>query len=491
MSSKPRLSPAQELCIVIALCILSRLPQLLGHNLLLDGDEAIVGLMAKHLREGRGVPLFFWGQAYGFSLIECGICAAAFLIGGATDYSVKAAMLLLWTTGVVFLYKTFRREAGGRSLWPLLITLLFILSPAWSVWSMKARGGYLTAFAGSAVTLWLLLRGGDRYPAWRFFGVGLLLALVYVSQALWLAGLVPFAAHRLSQNFRLRGALSFLAGLLLVVLPLTYVQHTGAHYWQTKVFSVDGGTILGNARELPVHLFQSFSGYYYLQEIFPSPVISAALAWIMVGLIPVLIGCNIYKLAKKRMREDTLFMVSMLSVLLSLAYAFFLTGPFAPRYLLPLSGWMYVSLFFLLRNVRLGKTALAVIAALMLISAVGMFRFRDFRFQETGKEELLAAIDCLEGQGVRYVFVKNGLLQWQLMFYSREGIIARYTSPTDRHPEYVIMVNEALARRERVALIAYSVLSGLPQGTQVFRTAHLYMVIGPGRGLLEEQGFHF
>lgn len=71
------------LALVVA-SLLSRLPQLLSPNLLLDGDEATLGLMAKALAHGRELPIFFWGQRYGFSLVEAGAGALAFRLGGVS-----------------------------------------------------------------------------------------------------------------------------------------------------------------------------------------------------------------------------------------------------------------------------------------------------------------------------------------------------------------------------------------------------------------------
>lgn len=62
----------KQILVIILLCFASRLPQILSSNLFLDGDECIVGLMAKHLFEGIEFPLYFYGQFYGFSLLEVG-----------------------------------------------------------------------------------------------------------------------------------------------------------------------------------------------------------------------------------------------------------------------------------------------------------------------------------------------------------------------------------------------------------------------------------
>ena len=58
------------LWLIIAMCFVSRIPVLTSPNMLLDGDESIVGLMAKHLYDGKAFPLYFYGQRYGLSPVE-------------------------------------------------------------------------------------------------------------------------------------------------------------------------------------------------------------------------------------------------------------------------------------------------------------------------------------------------------------------------------------------------------------------------------------
>src|SRR5574339_1008233 len=97
------------LAALAASAIISRLPQLLTPNLLADGDECILGLMAKHLAEGRHFPLFFYGQDYGLSIIEAPAAAATFLIFGVATIPLKLAMLAVWIIGVCFYFLAFAR----------------------------------------------------------------------------------------------------------------------------------------------------------------------------------------------------------------------------------------------------------------------------------------------------------------------------------------------------------------------------------------------
>ena len=92
------------LLVVLLVGIASRLPQLLSPHLILDGDEAIVGLMAKHITEGKSVTLFFYGQKYGFAYLEALAGALSFKLFGYGALQLKAAMLGIWVGSLAFFY---------------------------------------------------------------------------------------------------------------------------------------------------------------------------------------------------------------------------------------------------------------------------------------------------------------------------------------------------------------------------------------------------
>ena len=58
---RDRLQTFGYLVALAAISAVSRLPQLRTPNLLVDGDECILGLMAKHVAHGKEFPVFFWG----------------------------------------------------------------------------------------------------------------------------------------------------------------------------------------------------------------------------------------------------------------------------------------------------------------------------------------------------------------------------------------------------------------------------------------------
>lgn len=122
----------------------------------IDSDEAIVGLMAKHILEGRGIPVFYYGQHYMGSL-EAILVAGAFSVFGISSVVLRAVPLAVSITLIPLIY-LLGREAGGRRA-GLLAAALCALPPAALVeWSTKPRGGFIEIVWLSALCLWCGLR---------------------------------------------------------------------------------------------------------------------------------------------------------------------------------------------------------------------------------------------------------------------------------------------------------------------------------------------
>ena len=175
-------------------CFLSRLVFVNSNVFFFDGDEAIVALMGLDVLDGN-FPLYFYGQNYGLSIIEALLVSIGVLIFGTTMLAVKIPMLLLWSSGVSLMALTLFRLAKENKAITLLFIAVLILSPTWLVWSMKARGGYLTSFFFVSLVLFLLVQFHRKgsLPAW--IGVGISIALIYEAQPIWLPCLLPIIGY--------------------------------------------------------------------------------------------------------------------------------------------------------------------------------------------------------------------------------------------------------------------------------------------------------
>src|SRR3954470_5996486 len=91
--SKPRsgLTATSLALAFAALAVAARLPFLLSHRIAFDSDEAVEGLMARHVLRGE-FPAFFWAQAYK-GVPEVYASAGAFAVFGPTVTVLKMVTL--------------------------------------------------------------------------------------------------------------------------------------------------------------------------------------------------------------------------------------------------------------------------------------------------------------------------------------------------------------------------------------------------------------
>jgi hypothetical protein len=450
-----------SLAALAAISAVSRLPQLLSPNLLLDGDECTLGLMARHLAQGREVPIFFYGQHYGFSSVEAAAGALSFLAFGTGAVPLKVAMLALWTMGVLFLFLAQSKLLGpGRSFW---ITSVFLLSPAWAVWSMKARGGYITAFAAAAALMCIVVQEEEGTGVVRWLIAGALTSVIYLAQPLWLPGVLPILIAVLIARRRLSYAVSYVA----VPASTIFLVRTG------DVAALGNSDLAGSLRGVAQQIYLNLTGAYYLWWAVDAPgPFTKILAYIWCGMLPVAALMQLYRLATRRYSLPShLLFVSVCSTLIA---EWVLLRARDARYLLPLSGLLVVLAGFEIvdlidRRLLSKRAASGLTLAMLLLGSLSMREFRDFTYvwknppnSMTESRRLRQVVNYLKGRGVKHAFSMNGLLEWQLMFYSNEEVLARFPSATDRYPAYVSEVDRALANGEPVAVVGYTNASGAP-----------------------------
>ena len=106
-----------------------------------DSDQAIIGLMAKHLAELRAFPLFFYGQNYMLG-VEAWLAAPVFLIAGASVTSLRLPLLGINIAIALLLFRTFGRDTGLRPALAAIPTLFVALAaPATSARLLETNGG--------------------------------------------------------------------------------------------------------------------------------------------------------------------------------------------------------------------------------------------------------------------------------------------------------------------------------------------------------------
>ena len=149
-----------------------------------DSDQAVFGLMAKHLAEGRAFPVFMYGQSY-ILAVQAWMAAPLFLAFGASVPALKFPLLLISVAVAVLLVRLLEREAGLRPMLAVVAALPFIMpAPGTAAQLLEASGGNLETF------LYVLLLWLTRRRPWL---CGLILGVGFVQREFTVYGLVALA----------------------------------------------------------------------------------------------------------------------------------------------------------------------------------------------------------------------------------------------------------------------------------------------------------
>lgn len=441
--------------LLVLLCIATRLPMLCSPNRMLDIDECTVGLMADHQYYKGEISPIFWGQAYGFTLVETTAITLVYAIGSVNDLSVKIAMLELWIIGVIFFYKTLNLVSKERVI-PLLITLLFICTPAWAVWSMKARGGYLTAFTLGWILLFLVMHPAASRKVITWILAGVLISIIYESQALWIPGMLPVIIYRLVKEKKRRFTASFIITALCSfgAFAIYKEQLTVRHY----VVYAEQGNLLQHALRIPAYLYAHLHGNYFFDHITAPNAVNAAFAIIFSVLVYGLVLIGILYAAK---RKDSLLVTATFGILLTLL-ATLASLKTEPRYLLPITGATLFALQLLLNKINRSAVTKISLGIVSVLGVTGSCTLHDYSFCKTKRTELQQLIGYLEAKNIHHVYVPDWMLQWQIMYYSHEQVIARQQEIPDRCPIYNRSVDKAFYTGKPVAIVGYDGSMNLP-----------------------------
>jgi hypothetical protein len=203
-----------------------------------DSDEAIFGLMARHIQQGA-FPFFYYGQSYIGSFSSLVLAGLNRLLGAGPSTVKLLAMISTWAACMLFALALARRYRA----WSLFFLATAILvSPAAHLWTAMQRGPAEQLFTMGLVLVvwlwWLDLRARSVQPGsyayallglaagfalWNHLGVGLLILPLALQELLQRTGFARWRAR-----FRFRDLLSWsrsggAAPGRILLLPLVYL----------------------------------------------------------------------------------------------------------------------------------------------------------------------------------------------------------------------------------------------------------------------------
>src|SRR5262249_44801152 len=134
-----------------------------------DSDQAVIGLMAKHLSELRAFPVFMYGQSYILG-VEAWMAAPVFRLLGPSVAALKLPLLAINLAVAWLLVWIFERESNLRPAFGGIAAAFFVVAPPGTAARLlEPSGGNLEPFL-YVLLLWLT----RKRPAWfgTILGVG-------------------------------------------------------------------------------------------------------------------------------------------------------------------------------------------------------------------------------------------------------------------------------------------------------------------------------
>jgi hypothetical protein len=398
---------------------------------LIESDEAVIGLMARHILAGEW-SVFYWGQQY-LGSVEAVLSAIPLWLFGTSPLILKLVPLSLFL-GFVYVHHRLAREIlpRGPAFWA---TAMVGCSPAFlMIWSMKSRG-YMPAFLLGTAALWVavrILRDPDRRSLYGW--LGLLLGLSWWSQFLAAVYIFPIAVMLLLLHERrvIRRFPLLLSGFLIGSLPFWVYNLT--HHWSSLALPgvapsswiKDLATFFGVGLPILVGARPNWGH----QDLFPFASI------LLVG-IPILSAGVVTRRVWSKHRANPgpssgrsaarelvlLFALSFPLVLSSSGFAWFMDEP---RYLIPLYSVLFILIVDATRILgRSWRRSVPFAAMLWIVfNLVTTFRITPEEFiAYTNTEDMRPLETFLEKEGVTRAFASYWVA-YRLAFETGERIIA-------------------------------------------------------------------
>jgi hypothetical protein len=182
----------QSLALLFAtLAVAARCPFLFSGKIAFDSDEAVEGLMARHVLHGE-FPAFFWGQAFK-GVPEVYAAAGAFAVFGPTVAVLKSVALVFFALYVALNFVLLDKIAD-RWLAVAASLLLILSPPALVFWSLDASAEYMVVMLLGTAFLLLCVRWQKGHSRPVMAAIGLVIGLGLWVQQLFVFYLIPCAA---------------------------------------------------------------------------------------------------------------------------------------------------------------------------------------------------------------------------------------------------------------------------------------------------------
>jgi 4-amino-4-deoxy-L-arabinose transferase-like glycosyltransferase len=394
-----------------------------------DSDEAIMGLMARHLLHGE-VTTFYWGQPYGGTQ-EVFLVAPLFAVFGTSLAALRVVPIALVLLACVLVWRVGLRTIGARAA-VVAACILWLWPPYTIAHTTREYGFYASNLVYCALLLLLALRIVERPTLLRVGLFGLVVGLAFWQTAQIIPVVLPVVAWTIwKAPSALRHA--WLAVVLAVVGALPWLVWNVRNDFDSFLTRSDVASYRHGLRLLASPLVPMILG---LRAPFTAqPIVPRVLMYVLYAAV---VALFLYGAWRSRHRAASLLYV--------VGAAFLVIWPVSHRVTLLTSHPVYLvvlSPVLALLLAQLTTTEWRAVVLVLLAGAVSTVTLHRMdvwartdpdHWPPTTPRSFTPLIRALQPRGVDRVYA-NYWIAYKLAFDSRERIVATqypYTELTVR-----------------------------------------------------------
>jgi 4-amino-4-deoxy-L-arabinose transferase-like glycosyltransferase len=234
---------------VLVVAVGFRMVVLASNAVSFHSDEAVVGLMARHINQGQPIPTFFYGQPYMGSLDPLLVSVGFRLLGeGVLSIRLVQSALYLGLVGTSLALAL--RLTADRRVASTAGLLIAVPPVALTLYTTISLGGYgETLILGNL----LLLIGIDlsrehRASAWRWLALGALAGIGWWTNSLIAVYALPVTIVLLGRWRHLSWKLIAGAAATFLIGSAPWWLYNLGHQWQSVQFLLGGFQPAGGAQ---------------------------------------------------------------------------------------------------------------------------------------------------------------------------------------------------------------------------------------------------
>ncbi len=460
-----RFNKISPLFIIVSISFLLYLSVLLTSQSHVDGDEAVVGIMAKHIIMMDYFPIFFLSQPYGGGgAIEAYLAVIPFLLFGVSSLTFKSIALFFSLATIIVTYKFCLIHFNKKTA--IFSSIILASATPLIEWHFKMRGGYIIVLFLSIIILHIFTEiiKKEHNNRSHYLLLGFTSGFAYYNMEL----IVPLLTTLFIASFywkkkfwSLKKISLIIAGCITGLLPVIYYNLTNDFLNIHYILNQRGENILLLFKDTPLKIVFNYLPAFFFgrnadQYITDIPG-KAYLEYIIYLGLTIYLFFNtlpyILLITKNRFNREKNFLnnnaLNIISIILLFIVIFFIFSVISkgtqrsPRYFLPLYPLLAILIGYGLNTLIINHNILhrtGGVCVLLLLVCFGVFNHVSYIRPCSVNDDVLinekdvvnVPTSCKTLTGIMEYLKKEGIsrvratyfLKWRLLFESNEQMIA-------------------------------------------------------------------